>query len=259
MSKERLICEWCSKEFERPAPKGPSPRFCSPAHRQAAHQARQRELAAGMKEAMASTQIAATLASSMPKFDTGIAAALASSMPKFDTGIAAVIADMASIPKFDTGIAAALADMVVMPRIDPALLTVLEDIASMPSTLAQLEQLQTATGISEDLERLANAYDGQGLDRNSSTSSAWAALLLLILLAVVLQVLGQRSVGEVKDIARTASQDFLLLDGIYQSLYGHVAAIRAVMDLLAVIGGIQLASRLVTGGSRSEPDDEGGL
>ena len=244
MSKERLICEWCSKEFERPAPKGPSPRFCSPAHRQAAHQARQRELAAGMKEAMASTQIAATLASSMPKFDTGIAA---------------VIADMASIPKFDTGIAAALADMVVMPRIDPALLTVLEDIASMPSTLAQLEQLQTATGISEDLERLANAYDGQGLDRNSSTSSAWAALLLLILLAVVLQVLGQRSVGEVKDIARTASQDFLLLDGIYQSLYGHVAAIRAVMDLLAVIGGIQLASRLVTGGSRSEPDDEGGL
>lgn len=245
MSKKRLICEWCSKEFERPAPKGPSPRFCSPAHRQAAHQARQRELAAGMKEVVASTQIAAALASA--------------AMPKFDTGIAAVIAGMASIPMLDTGIAAALADMVVMPRIDPALLTVFGDIASMPSTLAQLEQLQTATGISDHLERLANAYDGQGLDRNSSTSSAWAALLLLILLAVVLQVLGQRSVGEVEDLARTAGQDFLLLDGIYQSLCGHVAAIRAVMDLLAVIGGIQLVSRLVTGGSRAEPDEYGGL
>lgn len=33
-------CEWCGKEFERPNPRGRLPRFCSPTHRQRAHEQR---------------------------------------------------------------------------------------------------------------------------------------------------------------------------------------------------------------------------
>lgn len=32
-----LVCEWCEEPFQRASDKGPVPRFCSAAHRQAAH------------------------------------------------------------------------------------------------------------------------------------------------------------------------------------------------------------------------------
>jgi hypothetical protein len=37
---EKLVCEWCGDEFERPSPKGQTPKFCRPAHRQRAHEQR---------------------------------------------------------------------------------------------------------------------------------------------------------------------------------------------------------------------------
>lgn len=37
-----LTCEWCAVAFERPARRGPAPKFCGDAHRQAAHRARRR-------------------------------------------------------------------------------------------------------------------------------------------------------------------------------------------------------------------------
>ncbi len=33
-------CEWCNEEFERLASRGPAPKYCSDAHRQAAHRQR---------------------------------------------------------------------------------------------------------------------------------------------------------------------------------------------------------------------------
>ena len=36
-------CEWCDEPFERSAARGPVPRFCSNAHRQAAHRRRHAE------------------------------------------------------------------------------------------------------------------------------------------------------------------------------------------------------------------------
>jgi hypothetical protein len=35
-----LICEYCGDEFKRPNGRGPIPRYCSAAHRQAAHRVR---------------------------------------------------------------------------------------------------------------------------------------------------------------------------------------------------------------------------
>jgi hypothetical protein len=35
-----LTCEYCGDEFKRPNDRGPIPRYCSPAHRQAAHRVR---------------------------------------------------------------------------------------------------------------------------------------------------------------------------------------------------------------------------
>ena len=37
-----LRCEWCAAAFERPSRRGPAPKFCGDAHRQAAHRARRR-------------------------------------------------------------------------------------------------------------------------------------------------------------------------------------------------------------------------
>lgn len=42
-----MKCEWCSTEFERTSNQGRKPRYCSPAHRQEAYQARRRSQAAG--------------------------------------------------------------------------------------------------------------------------------------------------------------------------------------------------------------------
>lgn len=40
MTTERLVCEWCGEGFDRPHKKGPTPRYCRPAHRQAAFRQR---------------------------------------------------------------------------------------------------------------------------------------------------------------------------------------------------------------------------
>lgn len=40
-TEEQVVCEWCGAEFQRPSHRGPTPRFCSGAHRQTAHRARQ--------------------------------------------------------------------------------------------------------------------------------------------------------------------------------------------------------------------------
>ncbi len=40
-STEQVVCEWCGAEFQRPSHRGPTPKYCSPGHRQAAHRARQ--------------------------------------------------------------------------------------------------------------------------------------------------------------------------------------------------------------------------
>ena len=34
---EKLTCEWCGQKFDRRSNRGPTPKFCSNAHRQAAH------------------------------------------------------------------------------------------------------------------------------------------------------------------------------------------------------------------------------
>lgn len=41
----KLACQWepCGREFERPSPKGPVPKFCSPSHRQRAYEDRRVE------------------------------------------------------------------------------------------------------------------------------------------------------------------------------------------------------------------------
>lgn len=36
-----VACEWCGSEFHPPARRGPTPKYCSAAHRQAAHRSRQ--------------------------------------------------------------------------------------------------------------------------------------------------------------------------------------------------------------------------
>ena len=41
MTGKRLTCEWCGTEFARSSSRGPEPRYCSHAHRQRAHEARQ--------------------------------------------------------------------------------------------------------------------------------------------------------------------------------------------------------------------------
>lgn len=38
-----MTCEWCGAEFERLSHRGPAPKFCSDAHRQAAFRARHSE------------------------------------------------------------------------------------------------------------------------------------------------------------------------------------------------------------------------
>ena len=44
-SGKNLTCDWCNEAFERPHERGPSPKFCSDAHRQAAHRAKKTRLA----------------------------------------------------------------------------------------------------------------------------------------------------------------------------------------------------------------------
>lgn len=36
-----LLCDWCGEQFTRPHMRGPEPKYCSAAHRQAAHRHRQ--------------------------------------------------------------------------------------------------------------------------------------------------------------------------------------------------------------------------
>lgn len=40
LEKSWLTCEWCGEKFAKPNGKGPTPKFCSDAHRQAAHRKR---------------------------------------------------------------------------------------------------------------------------------------------------------------------------------------------------------------------------
>jgi hypothetical protein len=74
MSFGDLTCEWCGVEFERPNHRGPTPKYCTDAHRQAAHRARH----------------------STPKFDTSLFEA---AFPKIDTSLFEAI-----MPKFDTSL-----------------------------------------------------------------------------------------------------------------------------------------------------------
>lgn len=47
------VCEWCGETFERATNRGPSPKYCSAAHRQAAHRSRQSESMVGLSDAIA--------------------------------------------------------------------------------------------------------------------------------------------------------------------------------------------------------------
>jgi hypothetical protein len=50
----RSICEWCGETFARTTNRGPMPKYCSAAHRQAAHRARQTEsMGGGLSDAIA--------------------------------------------------------------------------------------------------------------------------------------------------------------------------------------------------------------
>jgi uncharacterized protein YprB with RNaseH-like and TPR domain len=48
---DRLICEWCGSEFDRPAVKGRVPLYCSNSHRQRAHEQRRLARALADKDA----------------------------------------------------------------------------------------------------------------------------------------------------------------------------------------------------------------
>ncbi len=67
---DKQTCEWCGSQFLRPSRRGPAPKFCSDAHRQAAHRKRSRALAVdpAIFESLGKIDVAAM----MPKIDPAI-------------------------------------------------------------------------------------------------------------------------------------------------------------------------------------------
>lgn len=93
---EVLRCEWCETEFERPSKRGPVPKYCSAAHRQAAHRARQ----APRVDLAVFEGLSEQFAAALPKFD--YSSAMSELIPKIDSatmfgedwdGIASQLAD----------------------------------------------------------------------------------------------------------------------------------------------------------------------
>ena len=80
-SNEPLRCAWCGEEFERPGMRGPAPKYCCRAHRQRAHEARQKAaledrlgvLEAGLPATLASLR---TVPALLPDYNLLFAAAV---------------------------------------------------------------------------------------------------------------------------------------------------------------------------------------
>jgi hypothetical protein len=117
MTNNQQVCQWCGETFTRPHAKGPTPKYCSPAHRQQAHRARKRARSVtgveGLPAGAASKLVpmdAGALSGMLSKFQTLDTGALSGVVNKFQMINAGVFSGM--LDKFVTMDTAALSEAV---------------------------------------------------------------------------------------------------------------------------------------------------
>jgi hypothetical protein len=195
MSFGDLTCEWCGVEFERPNNRGPTPKYCSDAHRQAAHRARHStpKFDTSVFEAIIPKIDTSVFEAALPKIDTSVFEA---ALPKIDTSVFE-----AALPKIDTSVFEAIIPKIDTSVFEAALLkidtSVLEaiipkiDVALLDRTRARLDPSLLEP---DWLESLPTSEVGEPLDY-----VAGAVLLLAIALYLALR-------EEIVAIARYVAQ-----------------------------------------------------
>jgi hypothetical protein len=215
---EAATCLWCGAEFKRRSHRGPVPKYCSDAHRQAAHRARHiPTIDTAAFEAIIPTIDTAAFEAIIPTIDTAAfeaiiptidTAAFEAAIPTIDTAAFEAIiptidtaafeaiiptidtaAFEAAIPTIDTAAFEAAIPTIdtaafeaIIPKIDTAVLGLAR--ARAESSLAKLDGVHALSG--EELE--------QRRDR-----LAYALILVVALIYVV-------SADTAQEIARTAAE-----------------------------------------------------
>ena len=184
MSSRGLACEWCGVEFERPNHRGPSPKYCSDAHRQAAHRARHStpRFDASLIEAIFPKIDTSLFEAAIPKFDASMIEAV---VPKFDASLIEAI-----FPRIDAGLFEA-----VVPKLDASLIEAIIpkiDVVLLDRVRAQLDPSLLEP---DWLESLPTSNVGEPADY-----MAGAVILLAIALYLVLR---EETMAMAKEVAQS--------------------------------------------------------
>jgi predicted nucleotidyltransferase len=141
-------CELCEEEFERPATRGPAPKYCSDAHRQAAHRRRSQ-----LERVAASSDFAALLRNVVPQM----------APPNLDLSKIVPSIDLSNLmPKFDFA--------KLIPQVDLSAFMVGSDLASVANGLTAANHFHTPNlesagprAIREDSQRMVNMVTARSI------------------------------------------------------------------------------------------------
>src|SRR5205814_2019441 len=174
MEDNEFFCSWCGQRFERAHGRGPRPKYCCPAHRQRAHQARRRGAGTEAAADTAGLDVTSSMATVLEGLD------VTSSMTKM-------------LQEMDAARAASMTTVLEGLDVTSSMTKMLQEMDVTSSMTKMLQEMDAARAAQAKVTQEETAPEGDGKDAEASALGVGDASvvagsdeerLILLLLAI---------------------------------------------------------------------------